>query len=46
MSSVVDLYCRFFVKVKSAKPTIDTTAPKTYGHLALKMKKQKVIKDL
>ncbi|XP_021452554.2 uncharacterized protein CFAP97D2 isoform X3 [Oncorhynchus mykiss] len=28
-------------KVKSAKPTIDTTAPKTYGHLALKMKKQK-----
>ncbi|CAB1328304.1 unnamed protein product [Coregonus sp. 'balchen'] len=29
-------------KVKSAKPTIDTTAPKTYGHLALKMKKQKL----
>ncbi|XP_024269295.1 uncharacterized protein LOC112245424 isoform X1 [Oncorhynchus tshawytscha] len=28
-------------KVKSAKPTIDTTAPKTYSHLALKMKKQK-----
>ncbi|KAJ8012497.1 hypothetical protein DPEC_G00043430 [Dallia pectoralis] len=29
-------------KVKSAKPTIDTTAPKTYGHLALKMKKKQL----
>nr|XP_046216949.1 uncharacterized protein LOC124042858 isoform X2 [Oncorhynchus gorbuscha] len=28
-------------KVKSAKPTIDTTAPKTYRHLDLKIKKQK-----
>ncbi|XP_071335781.1 sperm axonemal maintenance protein CFAP97D1 isoform X2 [Trachinotus anak] len=29
-------------KVKSAKPTINTTPPKTYGHLALKLKKQKL----
>ncbi|XP_010904000.1 uncharacterized protein si:dkey-83m22.7 isoform X1 [Esox lucius] len=27
-------------KVKSAKPTIDTTAPKTYGHLAQTKKKR------
>ncbi|XP_070771087.1 sperm axonemal maintenance protein CFAP97D1 [Enoplosus armatus] len=29
-------------KVKSAKPTINTTPPKTYGHLVLKLKKQKL----
>ncbi|XP_018558189.2 uncharacterized protein cfap97d2 [Lates calcarifer] len=29
-------------KVKSAKPTINMTPPKTYGHLALKLKKQKL----
>uniref|UniRef100_A0A673CUX9 Si:dkey-83m22.7 n=1 Tax=Sphaeramia orbicularis TaxID=375764 RepID=A0A673CUX9_9TELE len=29
-------------KVKSATSTIDTTAPKTYGHLSLKLKKQKL----
>lgn len=32
----------FSPKVKSAKPTINMTPPKTYGHLALKLKKQKV----
>ncbi|KAL0964101.1 hypothetical protein UPYG_G00318560 [Umbra pygmaea] len=32
-------------KVKSAKPTIDTTAPKTYGHLALKKKKKTLEED-
>lgn len=30
------------LKVMSAKPTIKTTPPQTYGHLALKLKKQKV----
>ncbi|XP_029937184.1 uncharacterized protein CFAP97D1 [Myripristis murdjan] len=29
-------------KVKSAKPTINTTPPTTYNHLALKQKKQKL----
>ncbi|XP_045911011.1 sperm axonemal maintenance protein CFAP97D1 [Micropterus dolomieu] len=29
-------------KVKSAKPTINTTPPKTYSHLALKLKKEKL----
>ncbi|XP_028249131.1 uncharacterized protein CFAP97D1 [Parambassis ranga] len=29
-------------KVKSAKPTINTTTPQTFGHLALKLKKQKL----
>ncbi|KAG7467089.1 hypothetical protein MATL_G00149610 [Megalops atlanticus] len=29
-------------KVKSAKPTISTTPPQTYGHLQLKMKKLKL----
>lgn len=29
-------------KVKSAKPTINMTPPETYGHLALRLKKQKV----
>ncbi|XP_029386629.1 uncharacterized protein CFAP97D1 [Echeneis naucrates] len=29
-------------KVKSAKPTINTTPPKTYSHLELKLKKQKL----
>ncbi|XP_042350718.1 uncharacterized protein CFAP97D2 [Plectropomus leopardus] len=29
-------------KVKSAKPTINTTPPKTYSHLALKLKTQKL----
>ncbi|TDH06666.1 hypothetical protein EPR50_G00115770 [Perca flavescens] len=29
-------------KVKSAKPTINTTPPKTYVHLAVKLKKQKL----
>nr|XP_046259482.1 sperm axonemal maintenance protein CFAP97D1 [Scatophagus argus] len=33
-------------KVKSAKPTINTTPPKTYGHLALKLKKQKLEEEL
>ncbi|KAF7658157.1 hypothetical protein LDENG_00016800 [Lucifuga dentata] len=29
-------------KVKSAKPTINTTPPRTFGHLTVKLKKQKV----
>ncbi|KAG8000546.1 hypothetical protein GBF38_016942 [Nibea albiflora] len=29
-------------KVKSAKPTINTTPPKTYSHLTLRLKKQKL----
>uniref|UniRef100_A0A3B4U4R8 CFAP97 domain containing 2 n=1 Tax=Seriola dumerili TaxID=41447 RepID=A0A3B4U4R8_SERDU len=29
-------------KVKSAKPTINTTPPETYSHLALRLKKQKL----
>ncbi|KAM3608372.1 uncharacterized protein V6R79_024027 [Siganus canaliculatus] len=29
-------------KVKSAKPTINTSPPNTYGHLALRLKKQKL----
>ncbi|XP_026232805.1 uncharacterized protein CFAP97D1 [Anabas testudineus] len=29
-------------KVKSAKPTINTTPPETYSHLSLKLKKQKL----
>ncbi|XP_044222430.1 sperm axonemal maintenance protein CFAP97D1 [Thunnus albacares] len=37
--SSYDLHKR---KVKSAKPTINTTPPKTYGHLALKLKKLKL----
>ncbi|XP_071369461.1 uncharacterized protein CFAP97D2 [Centroberyx affinis] len=29
-------------KVKSAKPTLNTTPPRTYGHLSVKLKKQKL----
>ncbi|CAN9497592.1 unnamed protein product [Ophioblennius macclurei] len=29
-------------KVKSAQPTINTTTPRTFGHLALKLKKRKL----
>nr|XP_020465062.1 uncharacterized protein C17orf105 homolog [Monopterus albus]XP_020465063.1 uncharacterized protein C17orf105 homolog [Monopterus albus]XP_020465064.1 uncharacterized protein C17orf105 homolog [Monopterus albus] len=32
-------------KVKSAKPTVNMTPPKTYGHLAVKLKKEKLRED-
>ncbi|XP_072300030.1 uncharacterized protein CFAP97D2 [Eucyclogobius newberryi] len=31
--------------VKTAKPTINITTPETYGHLALKLRKQKMDQD-
>lgn len=38
----INLPYTYYFKVKSAKPTINTTPPKTYGHLLVKFKKRQV----